>query len=389
MYWSIVTLFTTGYGDIYAHNSSEQWCAMFVIVVGSIMTAYLVGKVTSLVFEGDSEDQYLREKMDEAYSFCTHYGLSNPLIRAITAHIEYSCQYNYIASDPNDFLKSLPNHLRIKVEKQIASRAIRRIDFLEGLDDTIMGNIRISLKSIGCNAGYKLFSEGDRSSDIYMVRIGCARLYFGENDPNKDKGSRLLKRGDVFGEYCIVSPTRTSTLVCDTWCEFYTLKAETIKEIIWDHLHEHEANEAWKNIEDILERTRDKFRNIPYAESDKLLKFKAKNDVSDTVYDDLFSVDHKEGFGFLGLQEDAIVSQRSLTNIKDEKVKNVSDFVDGMRRVSRVDSGLKDMKLKQHYKKMRDQNGRSVDKSAAADAVELEVIDKTQANIRPVSGHVS
>ena len=73
---------------IVAHNSSEQWVAIFVIVVGSIMTAYLVGTLTVLAFEGDKQSQYLQDKLDEAFSFGTYYGLSNNLIRSIVASIE-------------------------------------------------------------------------------------------------------------------------------------------------------------------------------------------------------------------------------------------------------------------------------------------------------------
>merc|ERR1712129_238739 len=179
---------------------------------------------------------------------------------------------------PNDFLHSLPNHLRIKVEKQIAQRDIGRIDFLNGLNDAIIGSVRISLTSIQCNAGHRVFCENDRSNDIYLVRVGCARLVFGKNDVNKEKSSRLLKRGDVVGEYCIVCPVRSSTLICETFCEFYTLKADSLKEIIFDHLNdETEAENAWQGVIDILENSKGTFRHIPRYESEKCLKLKAKN----------------------------------------------------------------------------------------------------------------
>ena len=34
-YWAMVTLFTTGYGDIHAHNIYEQWTCALCILVGS------------------------------------------------------------------------------------------------------------------------------------------------------------------------------------------------------------------------------------------------------------------------------------------------------------------------------------------------------------------
>ena len=75
MYWSVVTLFTTGYGDITAYNNREHWTAIVVIVVGSILTAYLIGTLTSLAFESDADAMYLQQKSDEAYAFGDFYGL--------------------------------------------------------------------------------------------------------------------------------------------------------------------------------------------------------------------------------------------------------------------------------------------------------------------------
>ena len=96
-----------GYGDITAQNSDEKWASILVIVVGSIMTAYLIGSLTSLLFEGDKDYQWKENKIEEAYMFCEHYRLSNALVREITQHINYDCHENYVAADPVQFLDSL------------------------------------------------------------------------------------------------------------------------------------------------------------------------------------------------------------------------------------------------------------------------------------------
>ena len=36
LYWSVITLFTTGYGDIFAHNILEQWVAIICVAFGSM-----------------------------------------------------------------------------------------------------------------------------------------------------------------------------------------------------------------------------------------------------------------------------------------------------------------------------------------------------------------
>lgn len=360
-------VFTTGYGDITAHNSMEQWVAIFVIVVGSIMTAYLVGTLTVLAFEGDKQSQYLQDKLDEAFSFGTYFGLSNPLIRAITAHIEYHCRYNYVYGDPHTFLRSLPQHLRDKVESEVSGKAISKIDFFDGIPQHIMGNINITLKKIACNENTVLYSEGHRSTTMYLLRIGCAVLFYGKDSQNYEKKVRILKRGDICGETCLVSEKRLNTLRCETWCEFYVLQKEDIHDILFDHYDADIADEWWQNIKQTVQKNMTKQRKVKFPETNREKKAKSKldNDWNDSVYDDLYSCDNATNAGFIqtrpsqmGIKPD-IGGVGGVGDIDEPDIvqrENVSGLVDRMRDMSRVDSGYKDFKMKQHYKFLHDKD---------------------------------
>ena len=45
-YWAVVTLFTTGYGDIVATNMLEQWVSSIAILIGTCFFAYFVGTLS-------------------------------------------------------------------------------------------------------------------------------------------------------------------------------------------------------------------------------------------------------------------------------------------------------------------------------------------------------
>lgn len=49
MYWSIVTLTTTGYGDLHAENPREMLFDIFYMLFNLGLTAYLIGNMTNLV----------------------------------------------------------------------------------------------------------------------------------------------------------------------------------------------------------------------------------------------------------------------------------------------------------------------------------------------------
>lgn len=49
MYWSIVTLTTTGYGDFHAENTREMLFDIFYMLFNLGLTSYLIGNMTNLV----------------------------------------------------------------------------------------------------------------------------------------------------------------------------------------------------------------------------------------------------------------------------------------------------------------------------------------------------
>lgn len=52
MYWSIITLTTTGYGDLHPVNSQEMIFDIFYMLFNLGLQAYLIGNMTNLIVHG-------------------------------------------------------------------------------------------------------------------------------------------------------------------------------------------------------------------------------------------------------------------------------------------------------------------------------------------------
>merc|ERR1711971_52108 len=96
IYWSIVTMATTGYGDVTAINTAEQWAACLLILASSCFFAYFLGSITIMVMEGDAVHSYVEDQLEAAQHFCDQKTLPPLMRQAILTHTKYHCRNNYV-----------------------------------------------------------------------------------------------------------------------------------------------------------------------------------------------------------------------------------------------------------------------------------------------------
>ena len=110
-YWSVVTLMTTGYGDITATNMLEQWVSSICILIGTCFFGYVVSAVGTLLADGDRVRSEQNERIEQANHFCASKRLPKDLAHAVITHTKYHCKYNFLF-DEMIVLSYLPRHLR-------------------------------------------------------------------------------------------------------------------------------------------------------------------------------------------------------------------------------------------------------------------------------------
>jgi len=248
MYWSVVTLFTTGYGDITAHNEMEQWTASICILIGTCFFAYFVGIFTNLLEEGNKVKMYELERVEEAQMFCSHHKLPRGLTQAIVTHVRYHCNYNYIHSQ-NELMSFVPAHLQSIVSK-LKSHSFAHLDLFQKLPNEVIGQIALRMTSVSCNRGYVLFEKDEISHILYVQRTGTAELI------RNGKKIRDLRRGDMCGEYVILSGQHRETVSCLSFCEFYALDCHDLLDVLRTYYHvPKEFHKQHNYIKEVLRKT--------------------------------------------------------------------------------------------------------------------------------------
>lgn len=72
LYWSIVTLTTTGYGDLHAENPREMLFDIFYMLFNLGLTSYIIGNMTNLVVH---KTGYTRNFVCSLSLFSTYYNM--------------------------------------------------------------------------------------------------------------------------------------------------------------------------------------------------------------------------------------------------------------------------------------------------------------------------
>ena len=92
------------------------------------------------------------------------------------------------------------------------------------------------------------------SHEVFIQRTGRSILHI---QPHKiDHKTRILERGDVCGEYAILSGKHRDTVKCLTWSEFYVLDINDLIAVLRENYLDPKAlNRAYTSIKSVLRKT--------------------------------------------------------------------------------------------------------------------------------------
>ena len=107
MYWSIVTLTTTGYGDIVPVTNWEAVWSMLMMLVGITVFSYLTGVIASAVSNSDSRQRYIHEQMASLQSMLDYRKIPADLREHVESYYARHLQHEALA-DEERVLSKLP-----------------------------------------------------------------------------------------------------------------------------------------------------------------------------------------------------------------------------------------------------------------------------------------
>lgn len=231
LYWIVTTLTSVGYGDIVPITNTQRLYAILIQVSGIGVFGYLVGNVVSLLSKKDLVNTRYVENVELLTTALKRRDLSKDLQKRILDYYAY-CRDEKMGYDESGFLQSLPDSLKTEVALNLKKEFIEGIPLFKNASDKFIIEIALNLELTVATPGGYIFKADDPGSEMFFIISGEMSVL----NKEEDQVLTTLKEGDFFGEIALFkNQPRSATVKAISYCNLYTLKRETFKEVISKH----------------------------------------------------------------------------------------------------------------------------------------------------------
>ncbi|TQD69186.1 hypothetical protein C1H46_045281 [Malus baccata] len=143
MYWSIITLTTTGYGDFHPVNSQEMTFDIFYMLFNLGLQAYLIGNMTNLIVHGTARTRQFRDTIQAATSFARRNQIPDHLHEQMLAHLCLKYRTNSEGLQQQEALDALPKAIRSSISHYLFYPLLDSVYLFQGVSRDLLFQLRI------------------------------------------------------------------------------------------------------------------------------------------------------------------------------------------------------------------------------------------------------
>ncbi|CAA0832929.1 Potassium channel KAT1 [Striga hermonthica] len=130
LYWSIVTLTTTGYGDLHAENPREMVFDIMYMLFNLGLTSYIIGNMTNLAVHWSYRTSNFRETISVASEFSRRNHLPSDIRDQILSHI--CLKYKTQGLKQQETINGLPKAIRSSISHYLFYHVVKNVDLFRG-----------------------------------------------------------------------------------------------------------------------------------------------------------------------------------------------------------------------------------------------------------------
>ena len=226
MYWVTYTLTTVGYGDIMVRKPSERILAIVLFVTGALLNAATIGGVAQMLSRSNAKNER-NDNMRATLALLRHYNVSAVLAEETLSFKQH--QLKSFGANAHAVLRDLPPELSEDIGVYIKVKFIALAPIFDAASAECRTELAKALRPECAPLHTTIVSEGEEATDMYFLAHGFADQVLVCEDRSM---SRILKKGDFFGEASLLLGRSESTVHALTYCELYTLSKDDFRFIL-------------------------------------------------------------------------------------------------------------------------------------------------------------
>ncbi|KMS99058.1 hypothetical protein BVRB_3g066600 [Beta vulgaris subsp. vulgaris] len=196
IYWSIVTLTTTGYGDLHAENTNEMLFDIFYMLFNLGLTAYLIGNMTNLVVHWTGRTRNFRDTVRACTEFAARNQLPPQIQDQMLSHV--CLKFKTEGLKQQETLNHLPKALRSNIAQYLFFPIVQNVQLFSGVSQNFLCQLVSEMEAEYFPPREDVILQNEAPTDIYILVSGVVEMVVHVNE--HDQVVQKIIAGDIFGE---------------------------------------------------------------------------------------------------------------------------------------------------------------------------------------------
>jgi hypothetical protein len=180
MYWTVATLLSVGYGDVFLKSNSGRLFSIFVIFLGAIIFGILVSTVQSSAKNWNRQETERMNKLSQVREYIYEMKVNSALRRQMSNHFEYFYSHKANLSEEAIVLE-MPIMLR-QYALEHTKKHIMDMGFFNSISLDVVMEIIPYLNPFITQKGDYVFREGEFCTDMFFVVSGLIEAFKRDHD---------------------------------------------------------------------------------------------------------------------------------------------------------------------------------------------------------------
>merc|ERR1719198_1731590 len=176
LYWAFTTMTTVGYGDIVPFSIAEKVYAIFIMLMGATIFAYMLANVASIAESMRGPSAKILEQIKDVTEYLAEKNASPGMTEMIKQHFKFSLQERG-SFDESVLAERLPLPMARDIVYFVHERSINAIPIFEYITQrSIVIHLFRLMTPARFDKGVFLFKEEEPVSDIFFIVSGSAQV---------------------------------------------------------------------------------------------------------------------------------------------------------------------------------------------------------------------